>query len=114
MTEADILKTLSQIQDPDLHRDIVSLGFIKNLKISGGAVSFEINLTTPACPVKEEMEAQAKSLVSKMPGVKSVEVKMTAQVRNHQSPHLGNHRKYELSPLLSLRRTRRYFRDRRG
>jgi ATP-binding protein involved in chromosome partitioning len=80
-TEAEVLKILSQIEDPDLRRDIVSLGFIKNLKISGDSVSFEINLTTPACPVKEEMEADAKKLVGNMPGVKKVDVKMTSEVR---------------------------------
>jgi ATP-binding protein involved in chromosome partitioning len=47
-----VLEALRVVQDPDLHRDIVSLGFIKDLKISGGQVSFTIELTTPACPVK--------------------------------------------------------------
>ncbi len=80
-TEQEVLTVLSQIQDPDLHRDIVALGFIKNLKISATAVSFEINLTTPACPVKDKMQLEAKELVSKMPGVTEVVVTMTAEVR---------------------------------
>ncbi len=51
LTEQLILDALRQIQDPDLHKDIVSLGFIKNLRIDGGRVSFSIELTTPACPL---------------------------------------------------------------
>ncbi|HET6646543.1 MAG TPA: Mrp/NBP35 family ATP-binding protein [Pyrinomonadaceae bacterium] len=80
LTEQLILDALRQIQDPDLHKDIVTLGFIKDLKIDGGNVSFRIVLTTPACPVKEEMEGAAKELVSALPGVQSVSVKMDAEV----------------------------------
>jgi ATP-binding protein involved in chromosome partitioning len=80
LTEQLILDALRKIQDPDLHKDIVTLGFIKDLKIEGGNVSFRIVLTTPACPVKEEMEGAAKELVSGLPGVQSVSVKMDAEV----------------------------------
>jgi ATP-binding protein involved in chromosome partitioning len=80
LTEQLILDALRQIQDPDLHKDIVALGFIKDLKIEGGNVSFRIVLTTPACPVKEEMEGAARRLVSALPGVQSVSVKMDAEV----------------------------------
>ncbi len=80
LTEQLILDALRQIQDPDLHKDIVTLGFIKDLKIDGGNVSFRIVLTTPACPVKEEMEGAAKELVIAIPGVQSVNVKMDAEV----------------------------------
>src|SRR6476659_5169799 len=80
LTEQLVLDALRQIQDPDLHKDIVTLGFIKDLKINGGAVSFRIVLTTPACPVKAEMESAARDLVLGVPGVTSVEVKMDAEV----------------------------------
>jgi len=78
--EEAILDALRQINDPDLHKDIVALGFIRDLKINGGAVSFRIVLTTPACPVKAEMESAARDLVLGVPGVTSVEVKMDAEV----------------------------------
>ena len=52
VTEEAVLAALSRIQDPDLRRDIVALGFIKDLVIDGGKVSFKVELTTPACPVK--------------------------------------------------------------
>jgi ATP-binding protein involved in chromosome partitioning len=80
LTEELILDALRQIVDPDLHKDIVTLGFIKDLKIEGGQVSFRIVLTTPACPVKEQMEGAAKELVAAIPGVESVRVKMDAEV----------------------------------
>jgi ATP-binding protein involved in chromosome partitioning len=80
VTEELVLTALRQIEDPDLHKDIVALGFIKDLKIDGGAVSFRIVLTTPACPVKAEMESAAKELVGSLPGVSSVTVTMDAEV----------------------------------
>jgi ATP-binding protein involved in chromosome partitioning len=77
-----VLDALRVVTDPDLGRDIVSLGFIKGLSIDdAGAVSFSIELTTPACPVKEQMQAQAHAAVSGVAGVTSVRVEMTAAVR---------------------------------
>ena len=78
--EKDILKALSNVIDPDLHRDIVSLGFIKNLKISGEKVAFDVELTTPACPVKDLLKEQCYEEVRKL-GVSDIEITMTAQVR---------------------------------
>ena len=80
LTEQLILGALSQIIDPDLHKDIVTLGFIKDVNISGGEVSFRIVLTTPACPVKAEMESAARELVGAIPGVTSVNVTMDSEV----------------------------------
>ena len=76
-----VLAALKVVRDPDLQRDIVSLGFIKDLKIDGGRVSFTIELTTPACPVKDQMRDQARDLVSRVPGVSDVQIEMTAAVR---------------------------------
>src|SRR5256884_1952979 len=80
LNENVVLDALRQIKDPDLHKDIVTLGFIKDLKIDNGDVSFRIVLTTPACPVKSEMEAAAHELVNAINGVRSVEVTMDAEV----------------------------------
>src|SRR6185436_12027336 len=85
-TEEQVLGILKRVQDPDLRKDIVSLGFIRNLKIDEGKVSFDLNLTTPACPVKDQMRDEAVALVKSLPGVEGVEVKMTAEVR--QNPQL--------------------------
>ncbi len=80
VTEADVLGALAQVKDPDLHKDIVRLGFIKDLKIEGGAVSFRVVLTTPACPVREQLQEQSRAVVAELPGVTSVSVTMDAEV----------------------------------
>ena len=82
LSEAAVLDALKVVRDPDLNRDIVSLKFIKDLRIDGGRVAFSIELTTPACPVKDQMREQARAAVSAIPGVTSVDVHMTAQVRS--------------------------------
>ncbi len=76
-----VLEALKAVKDPDLHRDIVSLGFVKDLKIDGGRVAFTIELTTPACPVKDQMADQARAAVRQVAGVADVDVQMTARVR---------------------------------
>src|SRR5688500_6644429 len=86
VTEQAVLEVLKGVKDPDLHKDIVSLGFIRNLKIDGGKVSFDLNLTTPACPVKDQMRDEATARVRGLPGVQAVDVNMTAEVR--QTPQL--------------------------
>lgn len=80
VTEEQVLSALARIIDPDLHKDIVALGFIKDLKIDGTAVSFRIVLTTPACPVKEQMKELAENYVGAIEGVESVAVTMDANV----------------------------------
>ena len=80
ISEEAVLNALRQIIDPDLRKDIVTLGFIRDLKIEGGDVSFRIVLTTPACPVKEQMETQGRGVVAAIEGVTSVAVTMDAEV----------------------------------
>ena len=81
LEQAAVLSALRAVRDPDLNRDIVSLGFIKDLKIDGGAVRFTVELTTPACPVKDQMRDQARAVVLQIPEVTSVDVTMSARVR---------------------------------
>src|SRR5947207_5812426 len=85
-----VLNALRVVNDPDLRRDIVSLGFIKDLSIKDdGHVSFAIELTTPACPVKDQMRDQATAAVRAVSGVTSVDVRMTANVRSVSAPETG-------------------------
>jgi Mrp family chromosome partitioning ATPase/DUF971 family protein len=77
-TQDQVLDAMRHIIDPDLGRDIVSLGFIKNLVINGGAVNFTVELTTPACPVKEHFKKSCEQAVMALDGVESVEVTMSA------------------------------------
>jgi ATP-binding protein involved in chromosome partitioning len=79
--QASILDALRVVRDPDLNRDIVALGFIKDLRIDGPRVAFTIELTTPACPVKDQMRDQARAAVMQLPGVSEVDVRMSARVR---------------------------------
>jgi len=76
-----ILQALQTVQDPDLHRDIVSLGFVKDLKIDAARVSFTLELTTPACPVKEQLQQACQSALLAIDGIDTVDINMTAQVR---------------------------------
>src|SRR5438093_7113105 len=77
-----VLDSLATIKDPDLGRDVVSLGMIKELEVSPeGKVTFTFELTTPACPVRDRFKSQAEDAVGELPGVTGVEVRMTANVR---------------------------------
>src|SRR5262245_6616664 len=89
LAEAAVLDALRSVRDPDLHQDIVALGFVKNLRICNSHVAFSIELTTPACPVKELMKSQAERAVSALPGVTQVSVEMTARVTSSR-PVLGD------------------------
>jgi len=80
-SSAAVLDALRGVRDPDLHKDIVALGFVKNLTVDGGRVGFTIELTTPACPVKDQMRDQARALVLNVAGVTDVNIEMTAAVR---------------------------------
>ncbi|MBK7644684.1 MAG: Mrp/NBP35 family ATP-binding protein [Planctomycetes bacterium] len=84
-TKDDILNALRQIEDPDLHKDIVSLGFVTQHTICDGAIRVTINLTTPACPVKDVMKKHAEDVLRALPGVTSVLVEMTAVVVGNQA-----------------------------
>jgi len=79
VTREAVESALSNIIDPDLNRDIVSLGFVKELEIVDDHVSLELELTTPACPVRDQFRDQAKSLISQIAGVQSVQVKLSSR-----------------------------------
>ena len=77
-----VLVALRKVQEPELHKDLVSLNMIENLEISGDRVSFKIILTTPACPLKSRIESEARTAVLSLPGVKTVDIKMDSSVPN--------------------------------
>ena len=90
--QESIIAELKTVMDPDLHKDIVSLGFVKNMNVKDGDVKFQVELTTPACPVKEQLKTECETKVSAVKGVNSIEVEMTAVVRaaEHSQPILTN------------------------
>ena len=84
-----VLNALRAVVDPDIRRDIVTLGFVKDLTIASGRVAFTIELTTPACPVKEQLRDQATTVVRAVAGVSQVDVQLTAKVRSASAPETG-------------------------
>jgi ATP-binding protein involved in chromosome partitioning len=86
LVERDILDALRHIQDPDLRKDIVSLGFVRNVRVEGATVRIDINLTTPACPVKDLLRDQAHQALLGLPGVTEAHVNMTSEVRTTTTP----------------------------
>ena len=78
--ERDVLNALSKVQEPELHKDLVTLNMIRDIEVMDDQVSFTITLTTPACPLKSQIEGEARQAVMAIPGVKSVAIKMDANV----------------------------------
>jgi len=99
-TKEAILEALKSVQDPDLHEDIVSLGFIKDLALCDGVAKFTLELTTPACPVKEELKAQAHDAAMSVPGMKQVNVELSAQVKSSLPP--GNQMNGEVRNVIAV------------
>ena len=86
LNEAGVREALRAVRDPDLHRDIVSLNFVKDVAIQGADVSVTLELTTPACPVRDEMKAASeKAIRDAIPGVGGVTVAMTSRVLGHEN-----------------------------
>ncbi|MEM4287258.1 MAG: Mrp/NBP35 family ATP-binding protein [Candidatus Caldarchaeum sp.] len=78
--EKTVVDSLRRVIDPDLKTDIVSLGMVKELKVEDGKVQFTLELTTPACPYNKDIEDSARKAVQSIPGVKEVDMKVTARV----------------------------------
>ena len=82
----DVLAALRTVEDPDLHRDLVTLGMVEDLAVEEGEVSFTLVLTTSACPLKEQIENDARAAVERVPGLKSVKIRTTSRVRKPKDP----------------------------
>lgn len=80
VTEDRVMQALSKVYEPELHRDLVTLKMIKDVSIEDGVVGFTIVLTTPACPLRGRIEAEARQAVMAIPGVKQVNIKWDASV----------------------------------
>jgi ATP-binding protein involved in chromosome partitioning len=82
ITKEAILNALSQVQEPELHQDLVTLNMIRELEIKDDKVSFTVMLTTPACPLRGQIDKEARQAVMSVSGVKAVEIKMDSDVPN--------------------------------
>jgi len=80
VTPEQVRAALATVQEPELHRDLVTLDMIKDLRVDGGQVSFTIVLTTPACPLRGVMERDARAALAKVPGVSEVKINWDARV----------------------------------
>lgn len=84
ITKQAVMEALGTVLDPELGKDLVTLGMIKDLEIADSTVKFTINLTTPACPLKNEIKASALEAVQAVAGVSKVQIEMGAEVRAGQ------------------------------
>ncbi len=82
ITNDNVLDALSKVQEPELNKDLVSLNMIRDLEIKADHVAFTIMLTTPACPLRGQIEKEARQAVQAIPGVKTVEIKWESNVPN--------------------------------
>ena len=85
ISQEKIIEALRKVQDPELHRDIVSLGMVKDLAIDTGRVRFTVELTTPACPLRETIETDCRQALSGIPGITGLEINFGAQVRGSKA-----------------------------
>ncbi len=85
VSEEQVLQALKSVMDPELGKDIVSLGMIKDLEVKDGVVSFVLELTTPACPLRSVLEKNAREVVEKLNGVKEVKIKISSRVLSYPS-----------------------------
>ena len=81
ITEEAVLNALRKVNDPELHRDLVSLSMVKEITVTGGAVAVTVELTTPACPKRGQVEEETRAAIQALPGVQEVTVNLTASVR---------------------------------
>ncbi len=79
-TVAELREALSRVEDPELHKDLIALNMIRDLRVEEGRVSFTLVLTTPACPLRDRIAADARAAVRAVPGVREVEIRMDASV----------------------------------
>ena len=78
-TSESVLEALKRVQDPELHKDIVTLGMVKDLRVNDSRVSLTVELTTPACPLKDKIKADVEGVLAPL-GVSVVDLTFGAQV----------------------------------
>jgi ATP-binding protein involved in chromosome partitioning len=88
-TPDDILAALSHVQDPDLRRDLVTLGMIEDVAVDDGRATFTLVLTTSACPLKAQIEDDCRRAVTALAGVKSLDIRTTSRMRKSTAPDAG-------------------------
>jgi ATP-binding protein involved in chromosome partitioning len=80
VTEQAVIQALSTVQDPEIHRDLVSLNMVRDIRVEGANVSVEVVLTTPACPLRTQIERECRDALGRIPGVGRIDIRMGAKV----------------------------------
>ena len=80
VTDQAVMQALSTVQDPEIHRDLVSLNMIRDIRVEGANVSFEVVLTTPACPLRTQIERECREALGRIPGIGRIDIRMGAKV----------------------------------
>ncbi len=80
-SKEDVLDALRTVQDPELFKDIVTLNMVKSVEVHGGTVKIDVELTTPACPLKDRIRADVNAAVAKVPGISKVDITLSSRVR---------------------------------
>jgi len=81
----DVINKLSTVIDPDLNKDIVSMGMIKDLDLNSGNLKFTLELTTPACPFNEQIEEDVRKAIKELDEIKNLDMNVTAKVMEGRS-----------------------------
>jgi len=81
----DVINKLSTVIDPDLNKDIVSMGMIKDLDLNSGNLKFTLELTTPACPFNEQIESDVRKAIDELDGINNLDMNVTAKVMEGRS-----------------------------
>lgn len=90
MTDREaVLAALGEVRDPELHRDIVSLNMVRELRVEGGTVAFELVLTTPACPLRDEIDRDVREALAALPGIEQLDIEWGAEVRGQAAREGG-------------------------
>jgi len=100
-TEA-VLGALGTVNDPDLHRDLVTLGMIEDVTVDGGAVAFTLVLTTSACPLKAQIEDDCRRAVTAIAGVSDLRIKTTSRVRKPRDPSADRKTLEGVGPVIAV------------
>lgn len=100
--DAQVRKALEAVIDPELKRNLIELGMVKEVQISDGRISVTVALTTPACPLKSQIETDVRREVMSLPGVKGVDVSFGALSAQERIQALGGGEAEELTPAQQL------------
>ena len=88
-TTTDVMNALKKVMDPELHRSVVELNMVRNLSVKDGTVSFTLALTIPECPLRDQLEQDARTAVQALPGIQDVRVTLGAMTEDERRAVLG-------------------------